>query len=126
MYRDAPREDYARHHGRGREYTEDHGRENYESMYDDAPREADERPRHYDDERGSHRGRGGYRERDEPRHRSRSGGRYRSRSRSPGRDAGKPSDTVILEGLPQSVTQNEVGCFTKMHAFTGPSTIACV
>lgn len=31
------------------------------------------------------------------------------RSDSPTRDAGKPSDTVILEGLPLSVSSNEVG-----------------
>ncbi|KAG6018773.1 hypothetical protein E4U41_003592, partial [Claviceps citrina] len=34
-------------------------------------------------------------------------GRYRSRSRSRTRDAGKPTDTVILEGLPYSITTAE-------------------
>ncbi|KAG5922904.1 hypothetical protein E4U42_005159 [Claviceps africana] len=34
--------------------------------------------------------------------------RYRSRSRSRTRDAGKPTDTVILEGLPHSITTTDL------------------
>jgi hypothetical protein len=48
--------------------------------------------------------------RDNTRYRSNSRRRYsRSRSRSPSRDAGRPSDTVILEGLPLRLPANEVG-----------------
>ncbi|OAA47050.1 D111/G-patch [Metarhizium rileyi] len=42
------------------------------------------------------------------RSRSPYGGHYRNRSRSRTRDAGKPTDTVILEGLPYSVSSAEL------------------
>ncbi|KAJ6781946.1 hypothetical protein PWT90_04104 [Aphanocladium album] len=117
MQRDTYHEDRPRHQDRhengsgarsrdhrDREYPQD----DYGSMYDDGPRD-DARPRPYDNDRDApNRGRLGYHARDAPRHRSRSGGRYRSRSQSPARDAGRPSDTVILEGLPNGISQNEL------------------
>ncbi|KAG6000228.1 hypothetical protein E4U21_005690 [Claviceps maximensis] len=42
------------------------------------------------------------------RSRSPRGRRYRSRSRSRTRDAGKPTDTVILEGLPYTISTTEL------------------
>ncbi|KPM37885.1 hypothetical protein AK830_g8674 [Neonectria ditissima] len=61
-------------------------------------------------EDGSHpRERSSYQNGDDAKSRSRSGSRYnRSRSRSPTREAGKPSDTVILEGLPISLSSSEL------------------
>ncbi len=94
-------------HG-GRQY-DDYG----PSMYDEPSREDEPRDRYYD-ERTSPRGRS-YRDGDGSRRRSRSPGRYaQSRSMSPTKDAGKPTDTVILEGLPYCVSSTEVGfprCF---------------
>ncbi|KAJ3483117.1 hypothetical protein NLG97_g7386 [Lecanicillium saksenae] len=117
MQRDMYREDRPRHQGRlesaGGARSRDHRdredpQDDYGSMYDEGPRD-DAHSRHYDDDRdASSRGRSGYHDRDAPQHRSRSGGRYRSRSRSPARDAGRPSDTVILEGLPHGISQNEL------------------
>ncbi|KAM6523733.1 hypothetical protein FSOLCH5_004346 [Fusarium solani] len=70
--------------------TEDYGRDRYENE------------RH----RG---GKGRYRDEDDPNSRSPSGSYdNRSRSHSPTREAGKPSDTVILEGLPFSISSNEL------------------
>ncbi|KAM0439704.1 hypothetical protein ACHAPT_000798 [Fusarium lateritium] len=62
----------------------------------------------YENER--HRGgKGRYRDEDDPNSRSPSGSYHnRSRSHSPTREAGKPSDTVILEGLPFSISSNEL------------------
>ncbi len=88
-------------HG-GRQYDD------YESMYDEPRRENESRDR-YRDERSYPCGRS-YRDRDGPIRRSRSPGRYpRSRSMSPTKDAGKPTDTVILEGLPFCISSTEVG-----------------
>lgn len=132
MQHDAQYEEYPRHHGRHgngssgyrrdnqeREYAQD----DYASMYDDGPRD-DTHPQRHDDVGGATtRIRPGEREQDEPQHRPRSGGRYRSRSRSPGRDAGRPSDTVILEGLPRTISQNEVRFPRKKRhqdGFPGP------
>ncbi|KAK5991103.1 RNA-binding 5-A-like protein [Cladobotryum mycophilum] len=85
----------SRHH----EWEDDRG-----GMYDD-----DYHRGRYDDDRRSdgqsnHRGRRGYESRSP-------GGGYRgsrSRSHSPRRDAGKPSDTVILEGLPFNISTSEL------------------
>lgn len=83
----------------------------YGGMYDDGGYTGKEdygRDR-YENER--HRGgKGRYRDEDDPNSRSPSGSYdNRSRSHSPTREAGKPSDTVILEGLPFSISSNEVG-----------------
>ncbi|KAF1735760.1 putative RNA-binding protein [Beauveria bassiana] len=115
MQHDTQYKEYQRHNGRHGNETGRHDRDrrereyaqhDYENMYDDGPRD-DTRSSLYDDERGATNcGKSDLT--DESRHRSHSGARYRSRSRSPGRDAGRPSDTVILEGLPRSITQNEL------------------
>lgn len=76
----------------------------YSGMYDDdrgyRPDEANSRGRHdnYDDRDNS-----GYR----------SPPRGRSYSHSPLRDAGRPTDTIILEGLPFSVSSSEVGTLSR-------------
>lgn len=79
----------------------------YDGMYDDDRYGPEERyhPHRYDRRSYSR----GYRD-DECRARSpATRGHYaRSRSYSPRRDAGRPSDTVIIEGLPQSMTADEV------------------
>ncbi|KAH6887958.1 hypothetical protein B0T10DRAFT_442027 [Thelonectria olida] len=81
----------------------------YGGMYDDGYQDEGEydRDQHDDERRGNSRSR--YREGYDGTSRSRSPHhRYnRSRSHSPMRDAGKPSDTVILEGLP-FVPSNEL------------------
>ncbi|TQV93080.1 hypothetical protein V2A60_003608 [Cordyceps javanica] len=115
MPQDTPYEEHPRNHGRvgndsggyGRDHRErEYTQDDYESMYDDGHHD-DSSGRRYDNERSaSNRGRSG--DQDDTRHRSRSRGRYRGRSRSPGRDPGRPSDTVILEGLPRSISQNEL------------------
>ncbi|KAM3442420.1 hypothetical protein MY4824_001014 [Beauveria thailandica] len=114
MQHDTQYKGYQRHNGRHGNEPGGHDRDrrgrgyaqhDYENMYDDGPR--DDTRSSYDDERGAtNYGRSDFT--DESRHRSHSGARYRSRSRSPGRDAGRPSDTVILEGLPRGITQNEL------------------
>ncbi|KAM5381950.1 hypothetical protein ACJZ2D_002738 [Fusarium nematophilum] len=85
---------------------EDH---DYRGMYDDGHAgDGDQGRDRYDDER--YRGRRTrYRDDDGLRSRSRSGSyRGRSRSHSSTREAGKPSDTVILEGLPFSLSSTEL------------------
>ncbi|KAF4472775.1 RNA binding motif [Fusarium albosuccineum] len=72
----------------------------YGGMYDDGHAADGDRHR-------SEKGR--YRDDDDPRSRSPSGSYHnRSRSHSPTREAGKPTDTVILEGLPFSISSNEL------------------
>ena len=66
----------------------------YSGMYDEGQIDEDQSVRH------------GYRDRDEPGYRSPPRGT--SRSQSPTRDAGRPSDTVILEELPHMLTAGEV------------------
>ncbi|KAF4962203.1 hypothetical protein FSARC_9718 [Fusarium sarcochroum] len=81
----------------------------YRGMYDDGYVDdgEQERQRYEDDKHRS--GRGRYRDDDDPRSRSPSRSYHnRSRSDSPTREAGKPSDTVILEGLPFSISSNEL------------------
>ncbi|EGX94878.1 G-patch domain protein, putative [Cordyceps militaris CM01] len=121
-------EEDPRHHGRHGNISGGHGRErqqreytqdDYEAMYDEEPRN-DTRPIRYGDEMDTvNSDRPG--DRDELPHRSRSGGGYRSRSRSPGRDAGRPSDTVILEGLPRSISQNELRESLLSHSIASES-----
>ncbi|KAK2608423.1 hypothetical protein QQS21_002990 [Conoideocrella luteorostrata] len=84
----------------------DDQRPSYDGMYDDGPRAGSRHGGRYGDN-GSNGG--DYAHYDDHRGRSRSPrGRYRSRSRSWTRDAGKPTDTVILEGLPHSITAVEL------------------
>jgi hypothetical protein len=81
----------------------------YTGMYDDNRGSSDHRRGHYDEEGRHYRDRRGYHDRDGPGFRSISRGRHsRSRSLSPVREAGRPSDTVILEGLPFTVSASEV------------------
>lgn len=111
----------------------------YHSMYDDG-QFSDQKSRSDDRDRGRRRY---YRDRDDPRFRSlsrsrsrsphaRSRGyshdardRTRSRSRSP-RMAGRPTDTVMIEGLPQDASPSEVRTFLrsfglpKLHSPTEP------
>lgn len=104
------------HDGRHTQYDDSYGRrvaartrhggdykyKDYTAMYDDDYRDEGERDpspepsRHGDGRRPSSRSQS-------PNYRY-----SRSRSRSPVRDAGRPSDTIILEGLPY-VSSNEVG-----------------
>jgi hypothetical protein len=82
----------------------------YRGMYDDGYVDDgdQERRRYEEDKHRSSRGR--YRDNDDPRSRSPSRSYHNNRrSDSPTREAGKPSDTVILEGLPFSISSNEVG-----------------
>ncbi|KAH7158211.1 hypothetical protein B0J13DRAFT_543790 [Dactylonectria estremocensis] len=113
--------DYDGRHGRGdEEYskrggssrgTRHHARDehDYGGMYDDGyQREGDYGHDRYGDE-SYQRERSAYRDSDDRRSRSRSGSRHnRSGSHSPTREAGKPSDTVILEGLPYNVSSSEL------------------
>ena len=99
--------DYAGSRGGGRRPRDDH---DYAGMYDDDDRgRSDHRHGHYEEDR-YHRDRRGYHDRDDPAFRSPPRRRHhsRSRSQSPTREAGRPSDTVILEGLPFSVSASEV------------------
>ncbi|KAH7176653.1 hypothetical protein EDB81DRAFT_773232 [Dactylonectria macrodidyma] len=113
--------DYDGHYGRGdEEYSKrggssrgsrHHARDehDYGGMYDDGYQgEGDYGRDRYGDE-SYQRERSTYRESDDRRSRSRSGSRNnRSHSHSPTREAGKPSDTVILEGLPYNVSSSEL------------------
>lgn len=104
-------EDYSRRGGHargGRQYPRaDH---DYGGMYDEGYQgEGDYGSAQQGDERyrNSH---PQSREGDERKSRSPSGSQHnRDYSHSPTRDAGKPSDTIILEGLPFSVSASEVG-----------------
>ena len=99
--------DYTGPRGAGRRPRDDH---DYTGMYDDEDRGRSDHPRgHYEEERYQHDHRG-YRDRDDPGFRSPPRRRYHSRSgsQSPIREAGRPSDTVILEGLPFTVSAREV------------------
>ncbi|QGI65826.1 hypothetical protein CEK26_009776 [Fusarium fujikuroi] len=81
----------------------------YRGMYDDVyvDNSNDQGQRRHEDDKRT--GRGRYRDGDDPRSQSPSGSYHnRGRSGSPTRDAGKPSDTVILEGLPFSISSNEL------------------
>ncbi|KAF5670624.1 RNA binding motif-containing protein [Fusarium heterosporum] len=81
----------------------------YRGMYDDGYVDNNDqgRRRHENDKYRSNRGR--YRDNDDPQSQSPSGSYHNhSRSDSPTREAGKPSDTVILEGLPFSISSNEL------------------
>ncbi|KAF5022274.1 hypothetical protein F66182_5677 [Fusarium sp. NRRL 66182] len=82
---------------------------NYDNMYDDGHVDNSDhgRRRYQDDKRRG--GRGRYRGDDDARSRSPSESYHnRSRSDSPTRDAGKPSDTIIFEGLPFSISSNQL------------------
>ncbi|CEI60764.1 unnamed protein product [Fusarium venenatum] len=81
----------------------------YRDMYDDGyVDESDQGRRRYEEDKQSG-SRGRYRDNDDPRSRSPSGSYQNNRrSNSPTREAGKPSDTVILEGLPFSISSNEL------------------
>ncbi|GKT99870.1 hypothetical protein FLAG1_01868 [Fusarium langsethiae] len=81
----------------------------YRGMYDDGyVDDGDQGRRRYEEDK--HRGsRGRYRDNDDPRSQSPSGSYQNNhRPNSPTREAGKPSDTVILEGLPFSISSNEL------------------
>ncbi|KAF5231014.1 hypothetical protein FAUST_9510 [Fusarium austroamericanum] len=81
----------------------------YRGMYDDGyVDESDQgRRRHEEDKHQGTRGR--YRDSDDPQSQSPSGSYQNNlRSNSPTREAGKPSDTIILEGLPFSISSNEL------------------
>ncbi|KAF4345983.1 RNA binding motif [Fusarium beomiforme] len=101
---------YSRRDGASREARYNSRDEHdYRGMYDDGYVDNNDkgRRRYEDDKQRS--GRGRYRNGDDPRSQSPSGSYHnRSRSDSPTRDAGKPSDTVILEGLPFSISSNEL------------------
>ncbi|KAG6014715.1 hypothetical protein E4U54_004964 [Claviceps lovelessii] len=120
-YRSPPQSrhrDRDRSRGRGRSknggWDDEQQQPSYDHMYDDG-HEHGRRRGHSNDSRSrgryedyssrgadfAHSDRGG-------RSRSPRGRRYRSRSRSRTRDAGKPTDTVILEGLPYSITTMEL------------------
>ncbi|KAK0387904.1 hypothetical protein NLU13_4149 [Sarocladium strictum] len=98
------RDDDYQHRRRGDSRPDERRRDfdagNYDEMYDE-PRRSEERSRH---DRGSYSGR----DRDSNRSRSPSRHHKRSWSRSPTRDAGQPNDTVILEGLPHSISASEL------------------
>ncbi|KAK7393912.1 hypothetical protein QQX98_013304 [Neonectria punicea] len=81
----------------------------YGGMYDEGYQGAGDHGRGGYGDENHRRERSSYRGGDDANSRSRSGSRYnRSRSRSPTREAGKPSDTVILEGLPFSLSSTEL------------------
>ncbi|KAK7432811.1 hypothetical protein QQZ08_000674 [Neonectria magnoliae] len=81
----------------------------YGGMYDEGYQGAGDHGRGGYGDENCWRERSSYRDGDDANSRSRSGSRYnRSRSRSPTREAGKPSDTVILEGLPFSLSSTEL------------------
>lgn len=91
-----------------RHYAQDE--HDYGGMYDEGYQgEGDYGRDRYGDE-SYQRERSRYRDGDDRESRSRSDSRHnRSGSHSPTREAGKPSDTVILEGLPFNVSSSEVG-----------------
>ena len=103
--------DYSRHGGHsrpGRQYPR--GDHDYGGMYDEGYQEEGEYGYDQHEDEGYRSNRPRHREGDGPRSRSPSGSQQnRSRSHSPTRDAGRPSDTIILEGLPFSVSSSEVG-----------------
>lgn len=102
-YDDDPR-DSSRHRRRRRPDEHD-----YTGMYDDNRGSSDYRRGYHDEEGRHYRDRRGYHDRDDPGFRSLSRGHHsRSQSLSPVREAGRPSDTVILEGLPFTVSASEV------------------
>ncbi|RGP67189.1 hypothetical protein FLONG3_8584 [Fusarium longipes] len=81
----------------------------YRGMYDDGYVDDSDRGRRHHEEDRHRSSRGRYRDNDDPWSRSPSGSYHNSRrSNSPTREAGKPSDTVILEGLPFSISSNEL------------------
>ena len=102
----------SRQHGDSREpkyYSREE--EDYSGMYDDTgDRDGHSRyAREYDDERrhreyGHEHNSNDFRSRTPPRRPY-----NRSRSRSPRRDAGRPSDTVILESVPFGISTSQVG-----------------
>ncbi|KID73565.1 D111/G-patch, partial [Metarhizium brunneum ARSEF 3297] len=107
---DGPDDEYRRRDRSPRHrsrHLDDRGH-SYEDMYDDGNRDEGRQRGRYDDDEP--RDGGEYAHHDGRRGRSRSpyGRHYRSRSRSRPRDAGKPTDTVILEGLPYSISSAEV------------------
>lgn len=81
----------------------------YRGMYDDGYVDDDDQGRRHREDHKHQSSKRTYRDHDDPRPRSPSGSHHHHRSNSPTRDAGKPSDTVILEGLPFSISSNEVG-----------------
>ncbi|KAF9765915.1 hypothetical protein IL306_001717 [Fusarium sp. DS 682] len=101
---------YSRRDGASREARYNSRDEHdYRGMYDDGYVDNNDKGRRrYEDDK--HRSdRGWYRDGDDPRSQSPPESyQNRSRSDSPTRDAGKPSDTVILEGLPFSISSNEL------------------
>ncbi|CAM1501767.1 Fc.00g037510.m01.CDS01 [Cosmosporella sp. VM-42] len=102
-------EDYSGRGGHsrvGRYYPRDD--HDYGGMYDEGQQAEDDAGRdRFEDER--YRGSNPrYQDADNPKSQSPSGAYNRSRSHSPTREAGKPSDTVILEGLPFSVSSSEL------------------
>lgn len=80
----------------------------YGGMYDEGYREEGEH-RYDQHEDKMARGNPRYRHDDDQGSRSPSGRSSDSRSYSPTREAGKPSDTVILEGLSFGISASEVG-----------------
>ncbi|CAG7560793.1 unnamed protein product [Fusarium equiseti] len=81
----------------------------YRGMYDDGYMDDDDQGRRHHEDHKHQSSRRTYRDNDDPRSRSPSGSyHHHHRSNSPTRDAGKPSDTVILEGLPFSISSNEL------------------
>lgn len=100
-------EDYSRRggysHGGRQPPRGDH---DYGGMYDEGYQAEGD----YGREGGRYRSNSRYKEGNARRSQSPSGSQNnQSRSESPTREAGKPSDTIILEGLPFSVSSNEVG-----------------
>ncbi|KAL6918654.1 hypothetical protein FSST1_002680 [Fusarium sambucinum] len=96
--------------GRDSQYRDDEDYDNEYSKRGGASRDARYNTRDEHDYRNINQVAGGrYRDNDDPRSRSPPGSYQNNRrSNSPTREAGKPSDTVILEGLPFSISSNEL------------------
>lgn len=106
-----PDDGYRRHHHHARSRRDDRDGRDYQSMYDDDAS--------YQDDRSHRHSRGQYRDEDrhyeDRRYSRRDDAHDGNRSRSLPRDAGRPTDTVKVEGLPLGVSNVEV-CF-----WPGPS-----
>ena len=94
------------YHSRARRDTGEEG--DYQGMYDEGPSYQDDRSRRRDRDRDRYRDEDRYSRRDDNHHSRRNDHHARSRSPSLPREAGKPTNTVKIEGLPLGISSAHV------------------